>query len=136
MSIKIHENIRNITISGRIGSGSTTLAHELSELLGWVMMDGGKLFRAFTKDHGYAADRSDEFDLEYEEKVKKILQSESNQIIQSHLAGFDAQGIDGVFKILLVCEDEEGIPYHHVSKFQKMAAINPHKITGSVMKSA
>lgn len=108
MSIILREDIRNITISGRIGSGSTTLAHELSDLLGWEMLDGGKLFRAFTKDHGYAADRSDEFDLEYEERVKNMLRNESNRIIQSHLAGFDAQGIDGTFKILLVCEDEMG----------------------------
>lgn len=101
-------NIRNITISGRIGSGATTLAHKLSEILGWEMMDGGKLFRAFTKDHGFAKDRNDQFDLDYEENLKNKLREHSHQIIQSHLAGFDAQGIEGVFKILLVCEDEEG----------------------------
>lgn len=100
--------IRNITISGRIGSGATTLAHRLSEKLQWEMMDGGKLFRAFTKDHGFAKDRSDDFDLEYEEKLKTMLKEHSHQVIQSHLAGFDAQGIDGVFKILLICEDTEG----------------------------
>jgi cytidylate kinase len=101
-------SIRNITVSGRIGSGATTLAHKLSEILGWEMLDGGKLFRAFTNDHGYAKDRSDQFDLDYEEKLKKMLQDNSQQIIQSHLAGFDAQGIDGVFKVLLLCEDLEG----------------------------
>lgn len=100
--------IRNITISGRIGSGATTLAHKLSEILGWEMMDGGKLFRAFTNDHGYAKDRSDQFDLDYEEKVKKILLEGSHQIIQSHLAGFDAQSIPSIFKILLLCEDADG----------------------------
>ena len=40
--------------------------------------------------------------------VKKILREENNRIIQSHLAGFDAQRIEGVFKVLVVCEDEEG----------------------------
>ena len=34
-----------------------------------------------------------------------------------------------------VCEEEEGIPYHQVSKFQKIAAIKPEKITGKVIKS-
>lgn len=101
-------HIRNITISGRIGSGATTLAHRLAEKLQWDMMDGGKLFRAFTRDHGFAKDRSDEFDLEYEEKLKSMLKEKSHQVIQSHLAGFDAQGIEGVFKILLICEDTEG----------------------------
>ena len=102
-------HIRNITISGRIGSGATTLAHNLADLLHWEMMDGGKLFRAFTKDHGFAKDRSDQFDLDYEENVKKMLKDESHRIIQSHLSGFDAQGIEGVFKILLVCEDTGGV---------------------------
>jgi cytidylate kinase len=99
--------IRNITISGRIASGATTLAQHLSSHIGWEIMDGGKLFREFTHDHGYAGDRSDKFDLDYEEKVKNILRMEKNHIIQSHLAGFDAQDIDDVFKILVVCEDEQ-----------------------------
>jgi hypothetical protein len=34
-----------------------------------------------------------------------------------------------------VCDEEEGIPYHQVSKFQKIAANKPEKITGRVMKS-
>ncbi len=100
--------IRNITVSGRIGSGATTLARHLSEKLGWEFMDGGKIFREFTKDHGYAEGREDQFDLDYEERIKTLLKNTSHQIIQSHLAGFDAQGIDGVFKILLVCEDHDG----------------------------
>jgi len=98
-------DIRNITISGRIASGATTLAHHIAQYLGWEVLDGGKLFRAFTKDHGYAAERSDQFDLDYEEKIKHILKTEKHRIIQSHLAGFDAQEIDGVLKILVVCED-------------------------------
>ncbi len=101
-------NIKNITISGRIGSGATTLASKLAEHLGWEMLDGGKLFRAFTKDHGFAEERSDDFDLQYEERVKKTLREEKNRVIQSHLAGFDAQGIEGVYKILVICEDTEG----------------------------
>ena len=100
--------IRNITISGRIGSGATTLATHLAKTLSWEFMDGGKIFRALTNDHGFAKDRDDSFDIEYEEKIKKILRDENHHIIQSHLAGFDAQGIDGVFKIFIVCEDENG----------------------------
>ena len=100
--------IRNITISGRIASGATTLAHHLAKHLHWRILDGGKIFREFTKDHGYAGDRPDQFDLDYEEKIKQILSTKEHQIIQSHLAGFDAQGIDDILKIVVVCEDEEG----------------------------
>ena len=32
-----------------------------------------------------------------------------------------------------VCDEEEGMPYHQVSKFQKIAAINPESITGRVI---
>ena len=100
--------IRNITVSGRIASGATTLARHIAQHLEWDVLDGGKLFRALTNDHGYAKDRSDQFDLDYEEKIKKILQTEEHHVIQSHLAGFDAQDVEGVLKILVVCEDENG----------------------------
>lgn len=100
--------IRNITVSGRIGSGATTLAKHIAQRLNWDVMDGGKIFRQITNDHGFAQERDDKFDLEYEEKIKNILKNESHHIIQSHLAGFDAQEIEGVFKIFVVCEDETG----------------------------
>lgn len=106
------KNIKNITISGRIGSGATTLAKRLSEKLGWEMLEGGSIMRRIQEEVGASVSetnkRPDHYDLEYEEMVKKILKEESHRIIQSHLAGFDAQGIDGVFKIMVVCEDEEG----------------------------
>ena len=103
--------INNITISGRIGSGATTLAIKLSQSLGWKMVEGGAIMRKINNQAGAniieTNKRPDHFDLEYEEMVKKILREKKNQIIQSHLAGFDARGIEGVFKILVVCEDEE-----------------------------
>lgn len=108
MDPKEFDHIRNITVSGRIGSGATTLATHLANHIGWEVLDGGKLFRSITNDHGFAQDRSDTFDIEYEDRIKNILQKENHHIIQSHLAGFDAQGIDGVLKIFVVCEDEEG----------------------------
>jgi len=105
-------NIRNITVSGRIGSGTTTLAVGLSKTLGWELLEGGVLFEKIHNDLKVSelevASRPDKFDLEYEEKIKKILSTENHYIIQSHLAGFDAQGIESVFKILVVCEDESG----------------------------
>lgn len=112
METKDLKNIRNITISGRIGSGATTLAKKLSEKLGWEMLDGGGLFRQLQKEQGFdilkSDSRPDHFDLEYEEMVKKNLKDKDHQIIQSHLAGYDAQGIDGVFKILVLCAGEDG----------------------------
>ena len=105
-------NIRNITVSGRIGSGTTTLAFGLAKKLGWELLEGGILFEKIHNEMKMTelqvTSRPDHFDLEYEEKVKKMLSEKEHQIIQSHLAGYDAQGIKGVFKILVICEDMEG----------------------------
>lgn len=104
--------IRNITVSGRIGSGATTLATKLAENLGWDILDGGKLFRKISAEMGMDINKSntrpDHFDLEYEEKITKMLKDENNHVIQSHLAGYDAREIDGIFKILVICEDKDG----------------------------
>lgn len=104
--------IRNITVSGRIGTGKTTLAVKLGETLGWEVFDGGNFFRKVTEELGKniidTKDRPDKIDLEYEERIKKLLREEKHQIVQSHLAGFDARGIEGVFKILVICRDEHG----------------------------
>jgi cytidylate kinase len=104
--------IKNITISGRIGAGATTLASRLSEKLGWDLLEGGDLFEKIHKELGVSQldvlARPDSFDLAYEARIKEILKTKIHSIIQSHLAGFDAEGIEGVFKILVICRDEEG----------------------------
>jgi len=104
--------IRNITISGRIGTGKTTLALKLGEVLGWEVLDGGKLFRKITEELGesivHTRQRPDKFDLDYEDRIKKLLKEDKHHIVQSHLAGFDAQRIEGVFKILVICRNEIG----------------------------
>lgn len=108
------DGIRNITISGRIATGTTTLAKNLAKELDWDLLEGGELFRKFHEEKlndktEIAVDkRPDDIDLEYEEKVKNILKTQNHQIIQSHLAGFDAQGIDSIYKILVICEDANG----------------------------
>jgi len=104
--------IRNITISGRIGAGATTLAKKLSDKLNWPLLEGGDLFEKIHKELNISQvdvlQRPDSFDLRFEEQIKKILIHEKHQIIQSHLAGFDIQGIEGVFKILVICQDPSG----------------------------
>lgn len=104
--------IRNITISGRIGTGKTTLAKHLADALGWDMLEGGKVFRNLAKEMDFHISEKqkvpDKFDIAFEEGIKLILTNEKNHVLQSHLAGFVAQGIKGVYKILVICEDNEG----------------------------
>ncbi len=104
--------IHNITISGRIGAGATTLAKKLSEVLDWPLLEGGDLFEKIHKELNISQvdvlQRPDSFDLQFEAQIKKILTENRNQIIQSHLAGFDTQGLAGVYKILVICQDPNG----------------------------
>lgn len=104
--------IKNITISGRIGTGKSTLAKRLAQYLGWDVLGGGEIIRRFTKEQGLhirdTRKRPDDFDILLEERIKKTLSTQKNHIVEGHLAAFDAQGIDGVFKILVVCRNKDG----------------------------
>lgn len=104
--------INNITISGRIGAGATTLAKKLAGVLNWPLLEGGDLFEKIHKQLNISQvdvlQRPDSFDLQFEAQIKKILTEEKQQIIQSHLAGFDIQGLAGVYKILVICQDPNG----------------------------
>lgn len=103
--------IRIITVSGRIASGSTTLAKHLAADLGWRHIEGGEIFWEAvrsklgldTKDTNL---RPDEEDLLFEAKQKELLASEHGLVLESKLAGFCAQGLEDVFKVGVVCEDD------------------------------
>lgn len=107
-------NIRIITVSGRIGAGSTSLAKNLALKLGWKHLEGGEIFweevrkkmNIATKDTDL---RPDEEDLLFEEKQKEILKTGKHIVLESKLAGFCAQDLEDVFKIAVVCEDENGV---------------------------
>lgn len=106
--------IRIITVSGRIGAGSTSLAKHLSEKLHWKHIEGGEIFwEAVRKRMGLSAKdtnlRPDQEDALFDERLKKIVREEKNIVLETKLAGFNAQGVEGVYKILVVCEDTDGI---------------------------
>ena len=101
--------IRIVTVSGRIASGSTTLAEHLAKKLNWRHLEGGEIFwEAVRKKMGLAEKdtnlRPDEDDKLFDAKLREILKEEINIVLETKLAAFNAQGIDGVFKILVLCE--------------------------------
>jgi cytidylate kinase len=107
------DGIRIITVSGRIAAGSTTLAKNLSKTFNWRHIEGGDIFweRVRSKlglDSKDTNKRPDDEDKIFDSELKKILADEKNLIVETKLAGFNAQGIDGVFKILVICQDEHG----------------------------
>lgn len=105
--------IRIITISGRIACGSTTLANRIAEILGWRHIEGGEVFWEALRAKMGVSDkdthlRPDNEDQDFDASLKQILKEGENIVLETKLAGFNAQGIDGVFKIAVICENEEG----------------------------
>jgi len=105
--------IRMITISGRIASGSTSLAKHLADALGWRHVEGGEIFWEAVRsklglDSKDTNKRPDVEDKDFDESLKKILKEQKHIVLETKLAGFNAQEIKGVFKILVVCEDKKG----------------------------
>lgn len=98
-----------ITVSGRVASGATTLSFGLAKVFNWELYNGGEIYRQYAKEIGIPLERtdlsSDEYHLKLDDHIKKKLRTEKNLIIESWLSGFDAQGIDGVFKIFVDCSD-------------------------------
>lgn len=106
-------HIRIITVSGRIGAGSTSLARHIANTLGWRHIEGGEIFwetvrRKLDLAPKDTSLRPDEEDILFEERQKEILKQEHHIVLESKLAAFCAQGIEDVFKVVTVCEDAQG----------------------------
>lgn len=106
----VSARFRNITISGRVASGATTLSKTLSAKLGWKLINGGEMYREYTKKNGIPLElttkSADSYHEELDNLIKEKLKNEKELIIESWLSGFDAQGISGVYKIFVECPDE------------------------------
>ncbi len=110
---------RNITISGGVGTGTTTLAKLLKEHLeseGWKFFNGGEFMRDYAikkglidpknPQHHLASVYSDDFDRKVDSGMKERLQKEEKLVLESWLSGFMARGVPGVLKILLTCSKD------------------------------
>ncbi len=101
---------KNITVSGKICTGTSTLSRLLQQKLGWQHWDAGTFFRDYCQKMGLHLEhtkvRSDNLRREIDYQVRKRLQNKSGLIQEGWLSGFFAQGLGGVLKVLLVCDDE------------------------------
>lgn len=114
-----------ITISGRICSGKSSLFKSLCQKLGWPSYSASNFFRDFCQKNTlplFAADlRPAELTQKVDQGMREMLLKKENLIVEGWLAGFmarlpprstgsiggQAQGIPGVLKILLICQDKE-----------------------------
>lgn len=103
---------RNITVSGKIAVGTTTLAKSLSGLLGWRHINAGFIQREYDRTHNIhenmqgAAARSDSHENEVDAMTKNMLETKDHLVYEAWLSGFMAKDIKGVFKVLLTCSQE------------------------------
>lgn len=101
----------NITVSGKIAVGTTTLAKNLQKELGWKYYNTGAMQRECDRREGRnenamgAKSRSDEHERSMEAMTKKILSEEKHIVYEAWLSGFVAQKILGVLKVLVICSD-------------------------------
>jgi len=102
----------NIAISGRIATGTSTLAKNLEKMLGWKRINVGDIQREFDRKRGMdehfsgSDTRDDQWERDLEAMTKKKLSEEERLIYEAWLAGFIARDIKDVLKVLLVCRDE------------------------------
>jgi cytidylate kinase len=109
----------NITISGGVGVGTSTLATHLKPFLipyNWSFFSGGEFMRDYAiknnliqeseKAHHDASVYTDDFDREVDYGMQKRLTEEKHLVLEAWLSGFFAKDIKTTLKILLICSNE------------------------------
>ncbi len=102
----------NITISGKIAVGTTTLSKNLQHILGWKYINAGFIQRDYDRQHNIHEDkqgasaRSDKHEQEVDAMTKTMLATEKKLIYEAWLSGFMARGIKRVLKVLLICSED------------------------------
>jgi cytidylate kinase len=106
----------NVTVSGLPGAGSSTLGKGLRKVLGWKYFSGGDFMRAYAIKRGLFDPKSTlhhdatvygaDFDRQVDLRMREVLEEEKGQILDSWLSGFVAQGVEGVLKILVCCDND------------------------------
>lgn len=102
----------NLTVSGKIATGTTTLSQNLQAILNWRHINTGEIQRQWDREHGInenergAILRPDDHEREMEAMAKKKLTTEKQLIYEAWLSGFVAREIPDVLRVLLICSDE------------------------------
>ncbi len=97
-------HFRAITISGEVGSGKSSIVHELLKLLPeWSNVNTGKRFRAFCESKGMSIQQvstlPDSVHQEFDADQQALLARETHIIVEGRLAGWLARDMDDVFRV-------------------------------------
>ncbi len=103
-----NSKLKNIVISGGIGTGKSTLARNLAKALKWEMISSGEWFRRWHQEQGISLDHPDMVPRDVDEQLDYGLQikmrNEEGIVFESHLGGWLAQDIPTTFKVLCTAE--------------------------------
>lgn len=103
---------QNLTVSGKIATGTTTLAKSLQQILGWEYINAGAIQREYDRQHGVnenergAQLRPDEHEREMEAMAKRILTEKKHIVYEAWLSGFIAREIKNTLRILVICSED------------------------------
>lgn len=105
---------KNIAVSGRIGAGTSTLAKQLSQALGWPLRDASQIFRDVSMQIGHDLEKfpqqyAAEIDLQVDNQTVSALKSLSASVVTSKLAGFLSRSISHTLRVLITCPKDERI---------------------------
>jgi len=108
--VPVINRYRNITVSGGVGTGKTTLAKLLNTSLGWQYRNTGELYRRFVQQSGIKLENtthsSDDIHRALDLYVTEHLRTDDHHIFEGWLAGFMARGMKDVLKVLVLCSDD------------------------------
>lgn len=115
-------NYTKITISGKICTGKTTLFWALQKKLNWPIFSTSQYFRDYARTHKMvlekATEQNDKLTKEVDYRVRRMLKSKGNLIVEGWMAGIMANSYPNVIRLLLVCDDR--IRINRFSKREKV----------------
>lgn len=96
--------IRAITISGEVATGKSSLADAvIASLPGWRRVNTGQRFRDFSAARGMSIQQvsllPDEVHKAFDDSQRKLLEKETDIVVEGRLSGWLARGLDDVLKI-------------------------------------
>ena len=99
-----------ITLSGLAGTGTSTAAKKISELLDIPFISAGDVFRQMAVEHNMSllefnefAEGNDEIDIALDKRQAKIASESDNLIVEGRLS---AHFVDADYKIWLMAPDD------------------------------
>jgi cytidylate kinase len=114
-----------VTISGLPGSGTSTVAHVVSQRLGLAHVDGGTVFRAMASERGLdlrafssVAEANPDIDVELDARLADIARA-GNVVLESRLAGWIAAN-EGIAGTKVWIDSDERVRAQRVARREKI----------------